>query len=158
MGTWSGLMAGDIANLKAGKLYVNVHTAANPFGDIRGQILKPAQVFYVTLANGANATPMNASTETAGAGFILDGMSLAYGGTTTIAAPTAVTINPGTASMTGAALYTLMMSGSSFEGTQAVTAGDITALDASGLYLNITSAAFTGGEVRGLIKKSFVAP
>jgi hypothetical protein len=31
----------DLANLEAGNFYVNAHTAANPGGEIRGQIGKP---------------------------------------------------------------------------------------------------------------------
>jgi hypothetical protein len=32
------LTAGQVAELKAGKWYVNLHTAANPNGEIRGQV------------------------------------------------------------------------------------------------------------------------
>jgi hypothetical protein len=32
------LTAAQVADLKAGKWYVNVHTAANPGGEIRGQV------------------------------------------------------------------------------------------------------------------------
>ncbi len=30
----------QLADLEAGRLYVNIHTAANPGGEIRGQIVK----------------------------------------------------------------------------------------------------------------------
>lgn len=37
-GTWSGLTQNQIADLNSGNIYVNVHTANNPDGEIRGQI------------------------------------------------------------------------------------------------------------------------
>ena len=37
-GTWVGLTADDVANLYAGLLYVNIHTEANPAGEIRGEL------------------------------------------------------------------------------------------------------------------------
>ena len=39
-GTWN-LTDEDVAELFAGNLYVNVHSAANPGGEIRGQIIPP---------------------------------------------------------------------------------------------------------------------
>ena len=39
------------------------------------------------------------------------------------------------------------------KGTQAVTAADITSLDAAGYYINAHTAANPGGEIRGQILK-----
>src|SRR5215210_251000 len=37
--TWIGVTAADISDMLAGNLYVNIHTAGRPAGEIRGQIL-----------------------------------------------------------------------------------------------------------------------
>ena len=37
---WSGMTAGDVADLMAGNLYVNVHASGRPAGEIRGQVVK----------------------------------------------------------------------------------------------------------------------
>ena len=37
--TWTGMTPADIADLLAGNLYINIHTAGRPAGEIRGQIL-----------------------------------------------------------------------------------------------------------------------
>ena len=57
-----------LANLQRGLWYVNIHTTANPGGEIRGQIMKPAETLYVA----ALAAPIGiVSTGTGGAGLIL---------------------------------------------------------------------------------------
>src|SRR4051794_32261313 len=59
--TWNGMTASDISELLAGNLYVNIHTAGRPNGEIRGQIL-PRTVDTVSFgANGANVVPPNAT-------------------------------------------------------------------------------------------------
>ncbi|MEW6233978.1 MAG: CHRD domain-containing protein [Candidatus Omnitrophota bacterium] len=46
----------NLANLKSGRFYVNVHTEQNPAGEIRGQIMdKPLQ--FMSALDGAQTTP-----------------------------------------------------------------------------------------------------
>lgn len=47
---WSGLTAAQVADLNAGKMYVNVHSTVYPGGEIRGQIHPDG----VTLANSVS--------------------------------------------------------------------------------------------------------
>jgi hypothetical protein len=46
-------LAAQLANLRSGNLYLNVHTAAFPGGEIRGQIVVPEPGTAVLLAAGA---------------------------------------------------------------------------------------------------------
>jgi Fe-S cluster biogenesis protein NfuA len=39
-GTWN-LAASDVASLEGGEIYINIHTAQNPAGEIRGQLVAP---------------------------------------------------------------------------------------------------------------------
>src|SRR5829696_2672141 len=62
--TWSGMTPGDIADMLAGNLYINIHTAGRPSGEIRGQIL-PRTVNNVPFtADGAQVVPPNGSSST----------------------------------------------------------------------------------------------
>jgi hypothetical protein len=63
--TWTGMTAADINDLLNGDLYVNIHTAGRPAGEIRGQIL-PRTVDTVSFtADGGQVVPPNESTATA---------------------------------------------------------------------------------------------
>ncbi len=64
IGTLAGNFAGLVTALKAGTLYVNVHTTANPGGEIRGQIVSGATP---TATATATATPKATATATAAA-------------------------------------------------------------------------------------------
>ncbi len=147
------------ADLADGHLYVNVHTAAFPNGEIRGQIMLPGEVLYsAPMTNASEVPPTTPAAATTGAAqFILDPAKtklryeLAFTGFTA----TLSHIHTGVVGASGAPLYTLMLTGggTGAKGTQNVTAADITALDAAGLYANAHSTAFPNGEVRGQITK-----
>jgi hypothetical protein len=62
--TWTMMTPADIADLLAGNLYVNIHTAGRPAGEIRGQIVNSIDAVAFT-ANGAQIIPPNASAATA---------------------------------------------------------------------------------------------
>ena len=62
--TWSGMSPADVADLQAGKLYVNIHTAGRPDGEIRGQILPRTVDSVAFTADGAQMVPPNATAAT----------------------------------------------------------------------------------------------
>jgi hypothetical protein len=61
-----------VDDLLSGNMYVNVHTAANPGGEIRGQVVIPPPGTYTALVSGANEVPANASTAKGIGLFTLD--------------------------------------------------------------------------------------
>ncbi len=163
-GTWTGLSATNIADLKAGKIYVNVHNAAHSTGEVRGQLVRPGETFYTVAMNGGNETPpVTTSTNTGTVQFVLNGTTLTYNGTTTFAAGKILAsggahIHSGAVGVAGGVVYDLTVSGSDLIGAiTGITAGDVTHLGDATYYVNVHTTDFTGGEIRGQIIKHFVA-
>ncbi len=71
MGTISGSsVTNDLINaMLKGETYINVHTAANPGGEIRGQIYRLAREGYTTVLNGMQEVP-SVTTNAYGAGVV----------------------------------------------------------------------------------------
>jgi hypothetical protein len=63
--TWTGMTPADIADLQAGDLYLNIHTAGRPAGEIRGQILTRTVDSVAFIADGTQTVPPSGSTATA---------------------------------------------------------------------------------------------
>ena len=63
-GTTDALNATQEADLLAGRLYVNVHSATYSGGEIRGQIATLNQIVYAVAASGAQEVPAVTSTAT----------------------------------------------------------------------------------------------
>lgn len=151
-----GVTAADVTDLNEGHFYVNVHTTLNANGEVRGQVLKPGETLYSAALAGTNEVPPVITATTGGGQFVLtaDGKSLRYeisvsGGP----AITAGHIHTGGIGVSGPVLYPLTLAPPGAKGTQAVTAMDVTTLDASGLYVNFHSATNANGETRGQITK-----
>lgn len=68
-GVWSTTDASQpltdslLSELLRGRLYVNVHTAANPNGEIRGQVIQATPVGFFAKMDASQETPPNSSTE-----------------------------------------------------------------------------------------------
>ena len=63
--TWSGMTATDISDLITGNLYMNIHTAGRPAGEIRGQILTRTVDTVAFTADGSQAVPPSETGATA---------------------------------------------------------------------------------------------
>jgi hypothetical protein len=161
-----------VAAIGAGNTYFNIHTAANPGGEVRGQITAKGNAQFAKLA-GFQETPPVATSAT-GNGWVLvstDGSTItyyvAYSGLSGPAV--AAHIHTGAAGVAGGVILPLVVSASPMVGT--LTAANFTpsgaittfaqavaAIGAGNTYFNIHTAANPGGEVRGQIGVTLAAP
>ena len=138
-----------------GGLYFNAHSAENPSGEVRGQIGR--EVFAAQMTN-AQEVPTNASAATGNGLLDFDPITKKITARVTLSGLTATMahIHAGALGTNGPVIVTLapLAAGSSVwvSAPDAVlTDSQITSLRAGGLYFNVHSAEFPGGEIRGQI-------
>jgi hypothetical protein len=143
----------QVTELKAGRLYVNIHSGTFPSGEIRGQLLRPGEQLFRTNLSGANEVPPNTSTGTGGMQVILGGSMVncygTYSGLT--GAPTASHIHRGAAGANGPVVIPLTLAANNTITCTnvTVTPGDAADLATAMWYVNVHTGMFGGGEVRG---------
>lgn len=161
-----------ISAIKAGATYFNLHTAANPGGEIRGDLITTVDAREATL-DGAQEVPAVATGAT-GAGVVVFSADdstiwyrVDYSGLSGAAA--AAHIHLGATGANGGVLFPLSgsatpmigsLTSADFTATGSVTdyAGAVAAIKAGGTYFNIHTAANPGGEIRGQIGAAAPAP
>jgi hypothetical protein len=153
----------QIVQLRAGGYYVNVHTALNGDGEIRGQLIPPGST--ATLFNAAltlvqevpvPTTPVGAAPSGSGS-VTLDPVAKTLTGsftTTNVVGATLAHIHDGDIGVQGGVVVPLTQTPAG-SGIWVVPAGttltdaQITRLRASGYYVNIHTALNGDGEIRG---------
>lgn len=153
-----------IKALLTGKIYVNIHTAANPNGEIRGQLNLSAGTSFIARLDGMQENPSVMTSAKGTANIILTSVGsvgLVYN----------ISVNGLSGSITGAHFHygfigqngpvvkdiTMDISGNNISGvwrttgTGALVDSLILALFSNRLYLNIHTAANPNGEIRGQI-------
>jgi hypothetical protein len=156
-GTTLPLSAGQMSDLQDGNWYVNVHTTGNPNGEIRGAIRARPHQFGARL-NGAQEVPANgtAATGTATATLNANG-SVTYSVTVAGMSGTAAHFHlaPFGSGVPGGIEVILSGGPTTWAGTSLpLSPGQIEALQTRQWYVNVHSAAFPGGQIRGQLTPS----
>ena len=155
-GTYCGvsgrLTAAQVTAWKANGCYANVHTNANPGGEIRAQMLKDVGDHFVAAIDDAQQVPPNGSPGLGGASLILSpngtlNLTGAFGGLT--GPPIAAHVHLGPVGVNGGIVFGLVIAGPSLSATYVPTPADLVNMRAGNWYVNIHTAANPGGEIRG---------
>lgn len=147
---WSGMTATDVADLLAGRLYVNVHAGGRPAGEIRGQILPRTVDNFSFVANAAQEVPPTDSTATGNCSADLsdDAQSLFVQCSHNVAAVIDNHLHAAPPGVDGPPVFHYPVT-NPFSGTTPLTPRLIADFAAGFLYVNIHSPAYETGEIRG---------
>jgi hypothetical protein len=155
-GIWSNMADSVVRHAFRGELYVNIHSSSSPGGEIRG-VLQPAPGIALTAGlTGAAEVPANPSTALGTAFAMLDstGTQIAYDVTV---AGLSDTLRSGHfhALSSGGVVKPIPFTDSTSSGVWSGFADSIlTAFVRGGLYVNVHSKAYPGGEIRGIVGAS----
>lgn len=143
------------AQLFAGGIYVNVHTAANPGGELRAQLIKDSGDRFVARIDGAQTTPGTGSPGFGGATVVRGADDIVtviggFGGLT--GTPTVAHVHLAPAGSNGPIVFPLAISGNQLIGAFAPTASQLADLRAGDWYINVHSTTSPAGEIRGQIQ------
>jgi hypothetical protein len=149
--TWSGMMPADVADLFAGNLYVNLHAGGRPDGEIRGQIL-PRTVDRVEAPLQASQEVPPADSAASGscsADLSDDGSSLAVACAHTVVGATMAHLHSAPRGSEGPVAFTFTPADSPFAASVPTSLRLLADFAGGLLYVNVHSAGFPEGEVRG---------
>ncbi len=151
----------DVSDLVAGRLYVNVHTEAFPGGFARGQII---QNFYDYAPNNMLDFDLTGAQANGGQGtgseatgrivcFVNEmGNTMTIYGTHNVEGATAAHVHRGAPNENGPVVFGFTSGTSPINTRWIMSSRDIDDLEAGNLYINVHSAAFPGGEIRGKLE------
>jgi Cu/Zn superoxide dismutase len=157
-GLWStsdtqALTSTLVSELVEGNVCVNIHTAANPAGEIRGQVQLSSGVHFTANLQPTQVNPPSGATGTGAGTFTLTDQSLFYKITVTgLGTPiTGASIRTSAIGVNGPITFPI---GATFVGTSAegfinLTPADRMALLAGDMYVNIETGPFPAGQIRG---------
>ena len=147
--------AADLAALEAGQLYVQVTTAAEPDGALRGQLITGNVQLLFSEMTGAKAVPPVTTANTATAAVTYDPASgdfVAHVNGVGLDDAFAVHVHNALAGLTGGISFDLMQDANNmahwFTDGVVLSAAEMTEYDTGRFYLNLHTPAATSGEVR----------
>lgn len=145
--------------LIAGNIYINVHTAANPGGEIRGQLLLDNKLYFDAFLDGSQENPAVSTTAEGVASVSVsnDLSTLEYHIVTEgLSGPiTGAHFHSAPAGENGGVAINLTenIDGNRIDGEVPINVDLLNDLLLGGLYLNVHTAANPGGEIRGQVYK-----
>ncbi len=148
----------QVASFLKGDVYVNIHTAANPAGEIRGQMESNLRRVYAFDLCGDQEVPSNSSPALGAAAVTVDHLNtnLSYlyivDGLSGPAA--AAHIHNGAFGVNGPVLKPLNTPTPTAAGLIPITGNDAVSFESDNTYLNVHTAAFPGGEIRGQLRRA----
>ncbi|GAC1367554.1 MAG: hypothetical protein NVSMB30_02070 [Hymenobacter sp.] len=167
----SGFLTGtDISPVKLakylrGQYYINVHTATNPGGEIRGQIRLESEIPYAARLGGDQETPAVTTAATGLGIFTLSQnqeklkFRVAFAGLSS--AITGAHFHTGAVGASGPVIQSLLafVKGNVIEGEIVPTADFLAALRQGLIYINVHTTTNPNGEIRGQLvgESRFVA-
>ena len=154
------LDSGRLSDFINGDWYFNVHTAANPAGEIRGQIQSNLRKNYAFELCSAQEVPANSSIGY-GAGSVSvdqENLSLRYKlAVDGLTGPAVAShIHTGAVGVSGSVLYGLQIPDPAISGAFPITGNDATLLANGGAYFNVHTSINPGGEIRGQIVRDLL--
>ncbi|MBS1495244.1 MAG: CHRD domain-containing protein [Bacteroidetes bacterium] len=156
-----------ISALLNGKIYVNVHTSANPGGEIRGQVLVREGIGFNSNINGTQEVPPVSTTAKGTGSYTLNDGGLIY--TMTLnglsGAATGAHFHNAATGVSGPVVRDILSSFVNNTGTGVWKRTDASALTntliaeivANNVYANVHTVANPGGEIRGQVLTGSVA-
>jgi Cu/Zn superoxide dismutase len=156
--TGTDLSTSNLKKFLSGAFYLNVHTAANPSGEIRGQIIIEEDKGYFAELKGSNSVPAVVSNATGAGVFSIDksGQRIQF---KVIAAGlsgkiTSAHFHIGAAGTVGNGILldvSSSISGDVVMGSATLPASFVTEVNKDNIYFNLHTAANPAGEIRGQV-------
>jgi hypothetical protein len=147
------LSAAQITAFIGNGTYVNVHTAANPGGEIRGQVVPSTSTRFTAIMSGAQETPPNPSTATGTAVAFLhqpENRVVYVVNSSGLVSVTAAHFHQGAPGVAGPVVIPLNGSSGTYGGVSGrLSAAQVAQWQAGNFYANIHTSSFPGGEIRG---------
>jgi hypothetical protein len=160
LATWSGMTPAEIADLLAGELYLNVHSAGRPDGAIRGQILPRTWDSLAFGLDGDQQVPPDTSTATGACTADLDdpAEAVAIECTHDVGVPTEAQVHAAPFGENGPAVFTFPSAATPLAAAVPLSPVGVAELVAGFLYVDVHSVDSPVGEIRGQIAELAAAP
>jgi CHRD domain len=144
------LQAGDQADFQANHFFVNIQTAQNPTGELRGQVMPSGSTLYSGALLGSNEVPPISTQATGGAQFVLspDQKTVAYEIDVSGIIPTSADMDNGAVGKDGPLLYQLTLDQNGALGSINYASTDLPMLLQGLTYTNVHTASNQTGELR----------